>query len=174
MNWRFLNMILSLTERRERAVLSIEMALKAAVSNSEKDECMLAKIADKKGFNINTFRSSINPTTATHKANIHHLEAILAETQDSRIMDSLCAIHGNAGWFELPNTKGLTDADFITKIGHLAREQGDLSQSIANAIADKVITKDEADVIHKDVLNLVRASMNLWAMVGAYQEQGEE
>ncbi|MDF2418048.1 Rha family transcriptional regulator [Acinetobacter beijerinckii] len=163
-------MLLTINERKKFAVLSLELAIKAAVSNSDKDDCLLAIIAQKNGFNINTFRSSVNPTTATHKANIHHLEAILSETQDPRIMDSLCAIHGNAGWFELPNTKGLTDADFITKIGHLAREQGDLSQSIATAIADKVITKDEADVIHKDVLNLVRASMNLWAMVEAYRE----
>lgn len=163
-------MVLSLTERRERAVMPLELALKAAVSNSDKDDCILAVIAEKNGFNINTFRSSINPTTTTHKANLHHLEAILSETKDARIMDSICAIHGNAGWFELPVTRGLSDADFITKIGHLAREQGDLSQSVAMAIADKVITKYEADVIHKDVLNLVRATMNLYALVEAFRE----
>ncbi|WP_336916616.1 phage regulatory CII family protein [Acinetobacter modestus] len=163
-------MLLTLDERKKVAVLSLELAIKAAVSNSDKDDCMLAIIAQKNGFNINTFRSSVNPSTTTHKANIHHLEAILAETQDPRIMDSLCAIHGNAGWFELPETKGLKDSDFINKIGHLAREQGDLSQSVAMAISDKVITKDEADVIHKDVLNLVRATMNLYALVEAYRE----
>lgn len=89
-------------------------------------------------------------------------------------MDSICAIHGNAGWFELPLVKGLKDSDFMAQIGVLAREQGDLSQSVANAISDKVITKDEAAIIQKDVLNLVRATMNLYAMVEAYQEQGHE
>jgi hypothetical protein len=83
-------MVLSLNERRERAVLPLELALKAAVSNSDKDDCMMAVIADKNGFNINTFRSSINPTTPTHKANIYHFEAILSETKDARIMDSIC------------------------------------------------------------------------------------
>lgn len=84
-------MYLTLNERRERAVLTLEQALKAAVSNS--NECLMAQIAENNGFNINTFRNSINPTTTTHKANIHHFEAILSETKDERIMDSVCAIH---------------------------------------------------------------------------------
>ena len=105
-------------------MLTLEQALKAAVSNS--NECLMAQIAENNGFNINTFRNSINPTTTTHKANIHHFEAILSETKDERIMDSVCAIHGNAAWFELPETTLLVDANFMTSIGMLAREQGDL------------------------------------------------
>nr|WP_314370388.1 phage regulatory CII family protein [uncultured Acinetobacter sp.] len=164
-------MVLSLTERRERAVMPLELAIKAAVSNSEKDDCLMALIADKNGFNINTFRSSINPTTPTHKANIHHLEAILAETKDARIMDSICAIHGNAGWFELPKIKGLSDSDFINKIGYLAREQGDLSQSIAAAIGDGIISRDELAVIQKDVMDLIRVALGLLSMVEQQHEQ---
>ena len=94
-------MVLSLIERRERAVMPLELALKASVSRPN-DDCMMAHIAEKNGFNINTFRNSLNPTTPTHKANIYHLEAVLSETKDGRIMDSICAIHGNAAWFELP------------------------------------------------------------------------
>ena len=162
---RVLNMVLSLTERRERAVMPLELALKAAVSNSDKDDCILAVIAEKNGFNINTFRSSINPTTTTHKANLHHLEAILSETKDARIMDSICAIHGNAGWFELPNPEKLNVNDFVMKIGKLAREQGDLSSSIATAIGDGVISNDEFSIIQKDVLDLIRVALSLLAMV---------
>lgn len=154
---------------KNQKVLSLSMALRAAVY-SDGDHSLMALIAEKNCWNLTTFRNSLCPTTTTHKANIHHLEAVLAETKDPAIMDSICAIHGSAGWFELPETKGLSEADFITKIGHLAREQGDLSQSVALAIADKVITKEEADVIHKDVLNLVRATMNLQALVEAYRE----
>ena len=94
-------MRLTVNEKRKRAVMSLEMSLKAAV-DSESDDSVMHRIAQKNGFNINTFRSSLNPTTPTHKANIYHLEAVLSETQDPRIMDSLCAIHGNAAWFELP------------------------------------------------------------------------
>ncbi|WP_046023691.1 phage regulatory CII family protein [Acinetobacter baumannii] len=161
-------MLLTLNERRERAVLSLEQALKAAVSNS--NECLMAQIAENNGFNINTFRSAINPTTTTHKANIHHFEAILSETRDERIMDSVCSIHGNAAWFELPQTADLDDSNFIKTIGLLAREQGDLAQSVAQAVADKVITNDEAAVIQKDVLNLIRVAVNLYAMVEAFRE----
>lgn len=161
-------MLLTLNERRERAVLSLEQALKASVSNS--NECLMAQIAENNGFNINTFRSAINPTTTTHKANIHHFEAILSETKDERIMDSVCSIHGNAAWFELPQTGDLDDSNFIATIGLLACEQGDLAQSVAQAVADKIITNDEAAVIQKDVLNLIRVAVNLYAMVEAFRE----
>ncbi len=164
-------MVLSLNERRERAVLPLELALKAAVSNSDKDDCMMAVIAHKNGFNINTFRSSLNPTTPTHKANIYHLEAVLSETQDARIMDSICAIHGNAAWFELPKHENLNIADFVMKIGKLAREQGDLSQSIATAIGDGVVSKDELAIIQKDVMDLIRVALTLLAMVEQQHEQ---
>lgn len=163
-------MPLNLNERRQKTVMSLEMSMKAAVSNGDKDDCLMAKIAEDNGFNINTFRSSLNPTTTTHRANIHHLEAILSATKDPRIMDSICSIHGNAAWFELPETACLLDANFMHKIGLLAREQGDLAQSVAQAIADKHISEDEAAVIEKDVFNLIRVAANLYAMVQAYRE----
>lgn len=50
-------MVLSLIERRERAVMPLELALKASVSRPN-DDCMMAHIAEKNGFNINTFRNS--------------------------------------------------------------------------------------------------------------------
>lgn len=161
-------MILSLNERREKTVMSLEMALKAAVY-SPNDECTLARIAEKNGYNINTFRSSINPTTPTHKANIYHFEAILAETKDPRLMDSICAIHGNAAWFELPKVEVLGKSDFIMKIGKLAKEQGDLAQSVAIAISDGKISDDEMAVIRKDAYDLIRIATSLLAMSEAFR-----
>ncbi len=170
MNWEILNMQITSTQRLERTVLSLSMALKAAVYR-QNDDSIMAIIAEKNGFNINTFRSSLNPTTPTHKANIYHLEAVLSETQDARIMDSICAIHGNAAWFELPKHENLNIADFVMKIGKLAREQGDLSQSIATAIGDGVVSKDELAIIQKDVMDLIRVALTLLAMVEQQNEQ---
>ncbi|EET81320.1 phage regulatory CII family protein [Acinetobacter radioresistens] len=157
-------MNLSSTQRKVMTVMSLEMALKAAVYRPN-DDSLMALIAEKNCFNINTFRSSLNPTTTTHKANIYHLEAVLSETQDSRIMDSICAIHGNAAWFELPKIDCLASTDFLNKIGKLAKEQGDLAQSICMAIADNKVTEDEYSVIQKDVLDLIRVASTLLAMV---------
>jgi hypothetical protein len=50
------------------------------------------------------------------------------------------------------------------KIGKLAREQGDLSQSIATAIGDGVISEDELSVIRKDAFELIRVVSTLLAM----------
>lgn len=154
-------------QRKEISVLSLAMALKAAVHN---DDSMMAHIAEKNGFNINTFRSSLNPTTPTHKANIFHFEAILSETRDPRIMDSICAIHGNAAWFELPKVEISSQSDFVLKIGKLAQEQGDLAQSVAGAIADHVITEDELAVIRKEAYDLIRIASTLLAMAEKHHE----
>ncbi|QNX02776.1 Rha family transcriptional regulator [Acinetobacter seifertii] len=164
-------MVLSLSERREKTVMSLEMALKAAVYRPN-DDSLMAEIAEENAFNINTFRSSLNPTTPTHKANIYHLEAVLQKTKDPRILDSICAIHGNAAWFELPKTENINTADFVMKIGKLAQEQGDLSQSVAKAIGDGRISEDELATIRKDAFELIRVVSTILAMAEE-QHRGE-
>ena len=144
-------------------VLSLAVALREAVYAKD-DQSLMSRIAEKNCWNITTFRNSLCPTTESHKANIYHFEAVLNETQDSRIMDSVCAIHGNAAWFELPLAENLSTSDFVMKIGKLAREQGDLSQSIATAIGDGVISEDELSVIRKDAFELIRVVSTLLAM----------
>ena len=157
--------------KKNRKVLPLSMALRAAVY-SETDHSLMAHIAEKNCWNITTFRNSLCPTTTTHKANIYHLEAVLAETRDPGIMDSLCAIHGNAGWFEFPEiSEDLDQSNYISKVGELAQEQGELAQSIANAVADGRITKVEEDEIYQEVLDLVRVATSLLAMVKKQREQ---
>ena len=152
-------------------VLPLSMALRAAIY-SDGDQSLISYIAEKNCWNLTTFRNSLCPTTTTHKANIYHLEAVLAETRDSGIMDSICAIHGNAGWFEFPKIKENFDhANYLCKIGELAQEQGALAQSIAIAVSDRVITKVEEDEICQEVLDLVRVATSILAMVKKQREQ---
>ena len=157
--------------KKNRKVLPLSMALRAAVY-SETDHSLMAHIAEKNCWNITTFRNSLCPTTTTHKANIYHLEAVLAETRDPGIMDSIFAIHGNAGWFEFPEiSEDLDQSNYISKVGELAQEQGELAQSIANAVADGRITKVEENEIYQEVLDLVRVATSLFAMVKKQREQ---
>ena len=151
-------------------VLPLSMALRTAVY-SDGDQSLISHIAEKNCWNITTFRNSLCPTTTTHKANIYHLEAVLAETRDPGIMNSICAIHGNAGWFEFPEVSNdLDQASYINKLGELAQEQGHLAQSIATAISDGLITKDERNEIQKEVLDLVRVATTILAMVKTQYE----
>lgn len=157
--------------KSNKQILSLEMSLKAAVYTSE-EQSLISVIAEKNGWNITTLRNSLCPTTLTHKANIYHLEAVLSETQDSRIMDSICAIHGNAAWFELPDVvENLDHSEYITKIGELAQEQGHLSQAVAVAISDGRITKQEYEEIYKEVFDLFRVTATLLAMVKNHKER---
>ena len=152
-------------------ILPLSMALRTSIY-SDGDQSLISYIAEKNCWNLTTFRNSLCPTTTTHKANIYHLEAVLAETRDSGIMDSICAIHGNAGWFEFPQIKENFDhANYLCKIGELAQEQGALAQSIANAVSDGVITKVEEDEICQEVLDLVRVATSILAMVKKQREQ---
>lgn len=157
--------------KKNRKVLPLSMALRAAVY-SETDHSLMAHIAEKNCWNITTFRNSLCPTTTTHKANIYHLEAVLAETRDPGIMDSICAIHGNAGWFEFPKvSENFDQVSYLSRVGELAKEQGALAQSIANAVADGRITKVEENEIYQEVLDLVRVATSLLAMVKKQREQ---
>ena len=157
--------------KKNRKVLPLSMALRAAVY-SETDHSLMAHIAEKNCWNLTTFRNSLCPTTTTHKANIYHLEAVLAETRDPGIMDSICAIHGNAGWFEFPKvSENFDQVSYLSRVGELAKEQGALAQSIANAVADGRITKVEENEIYQEVLDLVRVATSLLAMVKKQREQ---
>lgn len=157
--------------KKKEKILPLSMALRTAVYSND-DFSLIAYIAEKNCWNLTTFRNSLCPTTTTHKANIHHLEAVLAETRDSGIMDSICAIHGNAGWFEFPQiTENLDHVSYLSKIGKLAQEQGALAQSIAIAVSDGMITKDEENEICQEVLDLVRVATSILAMVKKQCEQ---
>lgn len=159
-----------MTNKKDK-VLPLSLALRAAVYG-DGDQSLMSYIAEKNCWNLTTFRNSLCPTTTTHKANIYHLEAVLAETRDAGIMDSLCAIHGNAGWFEFPKmSANFNDVSYIQKVGELAKEQGDLAKSIASAVADGAITKLEEDEIYKEVLDLVRVATTILAMVQKHREQ---
>ncbi|WP_180078655.1 phage regulatory CII family protein [Acinetobacter sp. YH12251] len=152
-------------------VLPLSLALRAAVYG-DGDQSLMSYIAEKNCWNLTTFRNSLCPTTTTHKANIYHLEAVLAETRDPGIMDSICAIHGNAGWFEFPKvSENFDQVSYLSRVGELAKEQGALAQSIANAVADGRITKVEEDEIYQEVLDLVRVATSLLAMVKKQREQ---
>ena len=160
--------------KKKEKVLPLSLALRAAVY-TEDEQSLISHIAEKNCWNVTTFRNSLCPTTTTHKANIYHFEAVLNETQDSRIMDSVCAIHGNAGWFELPPVADdLDQSNYIKKLGELAHEQGGLAQSIATAVSDGRITKLEEAEIYQEVLDLVRVATTIFAMVKKQREHDQE
>lgn len=150
--------------RQQKGVLSLELAIKAAVY-SHREHSTVHAICEANGWNPTTFRNSINPTTPSHKCNIHHLEGILAYTKDLRILDALCSIHGNAVCIELPPVTIPDQANYLAKMGELAREQGELSSKIALAVADGLLTACEVAQVEQEVFELVRVATQLLKMV---------
>ena len=64
----------------------------------------------------------------------------------------------------------MSDSDFISKVGRLAQENGDLVQSIVTAIKDGVISADELAVIRKESYDLIRIAATLLAMAELHHE----
>lgn len=163
--------MLSIYEKRKIAVLPLAEALKAAVSPDNKSKSsVIINIAEKYGFNPTTFANCLNPSTPSHTPNIHHLQAVLAETKDGRILDSLCDIHGKAAWFELPDVD-VSAVNFLAHVGELGREMGDLTSSVCRAIEDGSICKHDRSVIQKDVFELIRVAVEILAMADLAMEK---
>ena len=57
------------------------------------------------------------------------------------------------------------------KVGKLAHENGDLTQSIVAAIKDSVINEDKLEVIRKDAHDLIRVAATLLAMAELLHQQ---
>lgn len=136
-------------ERAARAILPLQQAIYHAVHDVKGG---VGAIAGTYGFNANTLQLKVNPNTSTHQLNIRELEAIMAYTRDPRILDSLCAIHGNAVWIDLGDPihmEGLTLGAMLAQIGEASTALGRLAQDTAAAITDGHIDRNELAVIEK-------------------------
>lgn len=155
----------SILDRRISAVLTPQQALKAAVSPTDRPHSsLLGQIAEKYGFNYATFANCLNPTTPSHTPNIHHIVAVLAETKDMRILDSFCAVHGNAFCCELPEVD-VGAFEYVALIGDLGKEMADLARSVSKSIKDGQIGTDEWAVIQKDVFDLMRITAQIYRIM---------
>lgn len=137
-------------ERAEHCVLSLDQAVYQAC---KKERGALGKIAEIYGVNYNTLALQTNPNRSCHTLAPETIELVLEHTQSTRIMDAICAAHGNAGWFLLPDTD--TQCDEIVDIALLGQKFADLNSTSLEAYADKIIKPDEFTSMQKDGYALI-------------------
>jgi hypothetical protein len=109
------------------------------------------------GINASTLHLKLNPNRATHHLSPADIEAVLAYTQDPRIMDAICAAHGAAVWYALPQLEA-ADSELFASFGDLSKRVGDLGHSLFAALADGVIDDDELDALRKYAAQLHSAT----------------
>lgn len=138
------------TQRAEHCVLALDQAVYQACKTRRGT---LGQIAEIYGVNYNTIALQVNPNRSCHTLAPETIELVLEHTQSPRIMDAICAAHGNAGWFLLPDTD--SDCGEIVDIALLGQKFADLNSTSLDAYADKVIEPDEFASMQKDGYALI-------------------
>ena len=125
----------------------------AKFTASERERGLVGAICSIYGLNYNTVSAQINPNNDSHTLSPDTIEYVLTHAQNkSLIMDAICCAHGNAAWFELPDTDG---GEMIDDIVELGQKFVDMNSTTLAAIADKRITGDEYKAMQKVGLALI-------------------
>lgn len=154
--------------RTASSVMPLEMALYLAVQ----PHGIKTEIAAKNDFDRQRFINQCDIHKPGYQLTIAGFAAILEHTRDPRVMDSICALFSNIGWFELPDMKELEQGDFMKAIGQSASKLGDLSKTVCMAASDHKITVMENAVIQKEGLAVIREAARLMAMADAAAKAG--
>lgn len=132
------------SERADKCVLSLEQAI---YQTTKRERGLVHFICGKYGLNYNTVSAQINPNNDSHTLSPDIIEYVLTHAQNkSLIMDAICCAHGNAAWFELPDTDGGEMLDDILALG---QKFVDMNSTTIEALADRVITQDEYKAMQK-------------------------
>ena len=161
---------LTATERANRCVLPLAVACHRATADQRGS---IGAIAEIHGWNYNTLALQLNPARDSHTLPPDVIEAVLAYTQDGRILDSMCAAHGNAAWFELPASDDADLQCLLAGYGDIARQMGELGGSLSQAIIDRHINQDELAELQKLTQRLIGASQRLIRQARAVVNHGE-
>lgn len=132
------------SERADKCVLSLEQAI---YQTTKRERGLVGAICSIYGLNYNTVSAQINPNNDSHTLSPDTIEYVLTHAQNkSLIMDAICCAHGNAAWFELPDTDGGEMLDDILALG---QKFVDMNSTTIEALADRVITQDEYKAMQK-------------------------
>lgn len=154
--------MMSSIDRAKKCLIGLEAAVYRAATDVRGT---IGAIAEKHGFNANTLALKINPNREGHNVNLRELEAILGHTRDPRIMDAICAAHGAAGWYPLPESDLSNDqaCEFFESFGELSGRVGELGKSLFKSLADGRIDDDEYNELQKVLMQINTAGAALIA-----------
>lgn len=132
------------SERADKCVLSLEQAI---YQTTKRERGLVGAICSIYGLNYNTVSAQINPNNDSHTLSPDIIEYVLTHAQNkSLIMDAICCAHGNAAWFELPDTDG---GEMFDDIAELMKRFADMNNTTLAAIADQKVTNDESRAMKK-------------------------
>lgn len=155
----------------QRATTTI-LPLNAAIYHAVRDvKGGVGAIAGAYGRNPSTLQHKTNINSdGRHTLNIREFEEILGFTRDPRIMDSICAIYGDAAWVDL-GTATINDGQLLTGAAELFERVGHMARDLAAALADGRVDADELAVLEMDAARLHQTLQSIIARARALLEE---
>lgn len=144
-------------ERAEHCLLSLDYAVYHAVHDFPGG---VGAVAGANGLNPATLQNKVNPNLESHVVNLNDLRAIIATTQDPRILRTICSMY-NASYFFLPDVECDGEGTLFAQGAELARECGELMQSVQDSLQDGRITDDEISLLDNALQELMVAARTL-------------
>lgn len=159
--------------QQQRATSTV-LPLKAALYHAVHDQRGgVGAVAGAYGFNVNTLQHKLNLNNeGRHVLTATEFEAILAFTRDPRIMDSLCAVYGDAAWFDLGGITQAGDDSLFLQVGELVQTVGSTAKHVAEALADGRISAAELAQLEADAMRMHAHVQALIAAARARMEGG--
>ena len=117
----------------------------------------LPTIASLIGMIPGTLQKKLSPTVDTHKLSLAEAMHILHLTENTVILDSICA-HANVLWYApdaVPEYCG--DLDLVASHSNLFSRTSDLVKGVSDALADGVIDEDEQAMLKQLKLEMLKA-----------------
>lgn len=145
------------SERAAQCLLPLHLALYHAMHDKRG---AVGAVAEIYGLNASTLHLKINPNRDSHHCSPEDVERILAYTQDPRIMDALCAAHGQAAWYRLPDLDKLQASALFAGFGDLSERVGILGKRLFESLDDGRVTAAELSTLR-------RAAHELQSSLGA-------
>lgn len=138
------NTVFTQSQRVQRCTLALDQAVYQACKRKRGS---LGQIAEIYGVNYNTLALQVNPNRDCHTLAPDTIELVLEHTQSNLIMDAICAAHGNAGWYLLPDSNDTNSA--MADIAELGKKFAELNAATLLAYQDNIIDIDEFDELQK-------------------------
>lgn len=158
----------SSTDRAQREILPLSLALYHAARDYVDG---IKGVAAVQGLNHITLQHKLSPTHAPHRANIDDLEAVLAVTQDHRILDSIGEIANGVVWVRPSVAHAAQPAiGMMASLAALQDSVAALVRTLNESLEDEVIHPHEARELHLRVRRLFEAALGVEAASVQYHE----
>ncbi|OEZ02294.1 MULTISPECIES: phage regulatory CII family protein [Stenotrophomonas] len=121
-----------------------------------------------KGLSAATLRAKVNPNTDRNLLSLQEADELMGKAGDYRILHALAASHG----FVLQRVDAPDGGSMIGALLAAAAAKGDLSQVIADALADGRVTPNEADAVGRACAQVMAAIAQVGQHADAAAERG--